>query len=298
MSTVVTYGRGVFDALTAAEQLAAEGIDVEVLDLRTWCRSMCRAVLESVGKTKPGRRRPLRDDLRRSRRRGGRHHRHGALRRARRARSNGSAPGSRPIPAARGSRQQRLPVGRLDRRCGAADARVPPWVNGSRCASRSCRWRRPKRHLVEWLVADGDDVADGQALYVVETDKVETEVEAATSGVIHHGAPAGQDISGRHRDRHHRKGVVVTRPLPQRKSSLVPPSPALSSTLRPTPSATDRTSRSVCTLGSGHSSDCCRGDRRPPPRSRCPRCTSRPPRTPREVPGREPPRGSADVVHA
>jgi pyruvate/2-oxoglutarate dehydrogenase complex dihydrolipoamide acyltransferase (E2) component len=46
--------------------------------------------------------------------------------------------------------------------------------------------------LVEWLVDDGSTVAEGQALYVIETDKVETEIEASTSGVIHHAAEAGQ----------------------------------------------------------------------------------------------------------
>jgi len=45
--------------------------------------------------------------------------------------------------------------------------------------------------LVDWLVGDGDVVSDGQALYVVETDKVETEVPAAASGVVHPSAPAG-----------------------------------------------------------------------------------------------------------
>jgi len=49
--TVVTYGRGVFDALTAAEQLTAEGIDVEVLDLRTLVPLDVPAVLESVART-------------------------------------------------------------------------------------------------------------------------------------------------------------------------------------------------------------------------------------------------------
>jgi pyruvate/2-oxoglutarate dehydrogenase complex dihydrolipoamide acyltransferase (E2) component len=38
--------------------------------------------------------------------------------------------------------------------------------------------------LVEWLVADGDTVAAGQAIYRVETDKVENDVEAAEGGVI------------------------------------------------------------------------------------------------------------------
>jgi pyruvate/2-oxoglutarate dehydrogenase complex dihydrolipoamide acyltransferase (E2) component len=46
--------------------------------------------------------------------------------------------------------------------------------------------------LVEWLVDDGATVTEGQALYVIETDKVETEIEASTSGVIHRAAEAGQ----------------------------------------------------------------------------------------------------------
>jgi len=50
--TVVTYGRGVFDALTAAEQLAGDGIDVEVVDLRTLVPLDVPRVLESVAKTK------------------------------------------------------------------------------------------------------------------------------------------------------------------------------------------------------------------------------------------------------
>ena len=45
--------------------------------------------------------------------------------------------------------------------------------------------------LVEWLVSDGDAVVDGQPIYVVETDKVETEVPAAVAGTVHRGAEAG-----------------------------------------------------------------------------------------------------------
>src|ERR1019366_9872710 len=50
--TIVTYGRGVFGALTAADQLAGEGIDVEVLDLRTLVPLDTERLLASVGKTK------------------------------------------------------------------------------------------------------------------------------------------------------------------------------------------------------------------------------------------------------
>jgi acetoin:2,6-dichlorophenolindophenol oxidoreductase subunit beta len=50
--TVITYGRAVFDALQAADKLAADGIDVEVLDLRSLVPLDMDSVLESVGRTR------------------------------------------------------------------------------------------------------------------------------------------------------------------------------------------------------------------------------------------------------
>jgi len=38
--------------------------------------------------------------------------------------------------------------------------------------------------LVEWLAGDNEQVAEGQPLYVLETDKVEIEVEAPVSGTF------------------------------------------------------------------------------------------------------------------
>ena len=46
--------------------------------------------------------------------------------------------------------------------------------------------------LVEWLVADGDQVSEGQALYVIETDKVENEVEATASGTVRLSGEEGE----------------------------------------------------------------------------------------------------------
>lgn len=50
--TLVTYGRGVGDCLAAAGQLAVEGIEAEVIDLRTISPWDEEAVLSSVAKTK------------------------------------------------------------------------------------------------------------------------------------------------------------------------------------------------------------------------------------------------------
>lgn len=38
--------------------------------------------------------------------------------------------------------------------------------------------------IVEWLVAIGDTVVEGQPIAVIETEKVNTEMEAPGSGVI------------------------------------------------------------------------------------------------------------------
>jgi len=39
--------------------------------------------------------------------------------------------------------------------------------------------------IARWLVGEGDRVVEGQPLYVLETDKVEIEVESPASGTAH-----------------------------------------------------------------------------------------------------------------
>ncbi|WP_330286100.1 biotin/lipoyl-containing protein [Streptomyces sp. NBC_00576] len=38
--------------------------------------------------------------------------------------------------------------------------------------------------ITEWLVETGDAVQEGQVLYVLATDKTETEIESPTSGTV------------------------------------------------------------------------------------------------------------------
>jgi pyruvate/2-oxoglutarate dehydrogenase complex dihydrolipoamide acyltransferase (E2) component len=38
--------------------------------------------------------------------------------------------------------------------------------------------------IVEWLVEEGDTVTEGQSIAVIETEKVETELEAPAAGTI------------------------------------------------------------------------------------------------------------------
>jgi pyruvate/2-oxoglutarate dehydrogenase complex dihydrolipoamide acyltransferase (E2) component len=46
--------------------------------------------------------------------------------------------------------------------------------------------------LAEWLVPSGSRVEEGQHVYVLATDKVEMDVEAPASGILHHVGEAGQ----------------------------------------------------------------------------------------------------------
>jgi pyruvate dehydrogenase E2 component (dihydrolipoamide acetyltransferase) len=45
--------------------------------------------------------------------------------------------------------------------------------------------------LIDWLVADGADVDIGDPLFLMETDKVETEIEAEDPGILFCEATAG-----------------------------------------------------------------------------------------------------------
>ncbi|WP_298675417.1 lipoyl domain-containing protein [uncultured Sphingomonas sp.] len=46
--------------------------------------------------------------------------------------------------------------------------------------------------LVEWLVEDGGEVAEGQDLYAIETDKSVQEVQSPVSGKLRIIAAAGE----------------------------------------------------------------------------------------------------------
>ena len=46
--------------------------------------------------------------------------------------------------------------------------------------------------LTEWLVADGGEVVEGTDLYLIETDKSTTEIQAPASGRLSIVAAAGE----------------------------------------------------------------------------------------------------------
>ena len=47
--------------------------------------------------------------------------------------------------------------------------------------------------IVRWLVDDGAEVQPGQAVLIIETDKVESEVEATAAGRLHQRGVVGED---------------------------------------------------------------------------------------------------------
>ena len=46
--------------------------------------------------------------------------------------------------------------------------------------------------ILEWLVADGIEVSPGQAVLLVETDKVESEIECRSGGVLSQTGEVGE----------------------------------------------------------------------------------------------------------
>jgi pyruvate/2-oxoglutarate dehydrogenase complex dihydrolipoamide acyltransferase (E2) component len=48
--------------------------------------------------------------------------------------------------------------------------------------------------VLEWLRADGEQVAAGEPIVLLETEKTQTEVEAPASGTLRVVVPAGPDV--------------------------------------------------------------------------------------------------------
>src|SRR6476661_5443609 len=49
--------------------------------------------------------------------------------------------------------------------------------------------------ITAWLVPDGSEVTAGTAVLAIETDKVETEVEASATGVLHQLGAVGETFA-------------------------------------------------------------------------------------------------------
>lgn len=85
--------------------------------------------------------------------------------------------------------------------------------------------------ILRWLVPDGAEVTAGQAVLLVETDKVETEIEASGSGVLAQTGEIGEEYAC---------GVRIGWLL---EAGETPPAPESVSTTAPTPAAAGPASR-------------------------------------------------------
>jgi pyruvate/2-oxoglutarate dehydrogenase complex dihydrolipoamide acyltransferase (E2) component len=48
--------------------------------------------------------------------------------------------------------------------------------------------------VLEWLKADGEAVAEGEPVVLLETEKTQTEIEAPATGTLRIAIPAGDDV--------------------------------------------------------------------------------------------------------
>ena len=192
--TVVAWSLMAQRALQAAERLDGE-VSVEVVDPRTLHPLDLDAIVSSVRRTG---RLVVVDEARQSCSVGSdivarvAREAFGALRAAPRLVANPDVH----IPFAAELRARRHPAGRRRRRC---DPSAVLAGGGGVMAEHELRlpkfgMQMTEGTIEEWLVADGDTVAQGQEVATISTDKSETGVEAPAAGVIRIVVAAGETV--------------------------------------------------------------------------------------------------------
>ena len=180
--SLVTYGGSLYKTLEAAEQLGGDGISAEVIDLRSLRPLDTPTIIESVARTH---RAVIVDEGWRS----GSISAEISARITEHAFYELDAPVGRvctaevPIPYAKHLEDAALP--QVDDIVAAARSAV----SGGRVLM--AEFRMPslgadmdRGTLLEWRVAPGDEVARGDIIAVVDTDKSDIEVEVFESGVV------------------------------------------------------------------------------------------------------------------
>jgi pyruvate/2-oxoglutarate/acetoin dehydrogenase E1 component/biotin carboxyl carrier protein len=183
--TIITYGAGVFRALDAAAALEVDGIDAEVIDLRTLVPLDRDAILASVRRTGPCRRHAHGHRVRRARSRDRLDHQRGAVQRvegARRA-TRGAVPTQSGLCAGTAD----APLCGHDRRSSQANDGVHTMSNTVSVQVPKLTMAAVEAVFLGWLVEDGAQVTAQQPIYTVATDKVEVEVESPAAGILRHG---------------------------------------------------------------------------------------------------------------
>ena len=177
--SLITYGGTLPAVLDAAEQLAADGIDAEVLDLRTLRPLDDAAILASVARTH---RAVVVDEGWRS----GSLSAEVSARITEQAFFDLDAPGGPGLqrrgadPLCQAPGTGRPAVRGTDRGRGQSDGRAP--VGDFLMPSLGADMEHGK--IVEWLVKPGDYVRRGDLVAVVDTDKTVMDVESFQEGVV------------------------------------------------------------------------------------------------------------------
>ena len=227
--TLITYGGSLPKALAAAEALAAEGIEAEVIDLRT-LRPLDEAADPRVGRahaSRGGRRRGLAQRQPRGRDRARiQEERVLRARRAGRARvqRRGADPVRRATSRRRRCRRSRTIVAAARAHGGRAMAEFRMPSLGADMEAGT---------LLEWRVEAGRRASTrGQVVALVDTDKAEIEVEIWEDGVVERLiAEVGPDGAGRHAARAAARGGASgarrrAAPTPPRGAAAPRPRPA------------------------------------------------------------------------
>ncbi|MBI2359822.1 MAG: 2-oxo acid dehydrogenase subunit E2, partial [Deltaproteobacteria bacterium] len=154
--TVVATSLMVQRALQAAEKLARQGIDVEVVDPRTLVPFDKSAVLESVAKTG---RLVVADECHKS---------------------CGVAAEIAAIVAEEGFQLLKAPI----RRVAIPDVPIPFGRSMEAYIEPSEEKIVEEGTVVRWIKAEGDEVREGEAVLEIETEKATVEIEAPASGIL------------------------------------------------------------------------------------------------------------------
>lgn len=195
-ATIVTLGFSVHHALDIAEELAEEGIDLEVIDLRSLVPLDRKAVLGSVAKT--GKLMVVDEDYRSFGLSGEISatiaEEDPALLRAPLARV---AVPDLPLPYSETARV-RCPPDARSHRGGRAEA--GGYVSEVRFPALKEDEPDAEGLLATWFVGDGDAVEEGQLLCEVQVEKTSADIEATSAGTIRFEAAEGDVV---------RQGTVI-----------------------------------------------------------------------------------------
>ena len=188
---VISYGAMVHRCLDAADQLAAEGIECRVLDLRSLDAARPRRAQRRGARDRPGDRRARSSE---DARHGGRDRRahHGGRVRSPRGPGRPRHRSGRALPA--GVARAALPAERrahLRRRPSRGDVLVPERIFLLPDLGEGLE----EAEVAAWLVAEGDSVTLNQPIVEVETAKANVEIPSPYAGrIVKVHAPAGATV--------------------------------------------------------------------------------------------------------